>query len=376
MNKIAFAFLPLLAAAFIIPDDSYRQKNPSGTYHTEQFDGPYVLYSDAKIFIKYIHDSHGAKLVKADSIPISEKASLSLTVLTDEPGKTFTVKLKSQLQNEKTDFSNVSKQFVVSDIEGNFKALRQLLQSNKVIDESFNWTFGNGHLVFTGDFVDRGNQQTEVLWLIYSLEDKAKAAGGYVHYVLGNHEIMNLSGDLRYLNPKYVQTATLLKEHFVTLYGENSELGRWLRTKNVIEKVGEILYCHAGISAAVNRMDLSTSKINKTVRPYYADSTYQYKTPEADTLYSDLGPFWYRGYYYGDTRASHSQVDSTLSAYRVKHVATGHTVVADTISFLYNGKVINTDVHHAKGHTEALLIEDGNYYRVTPQGEKFRVMGR
>ena len=122
MNKIAFAFLPLLAAAFIIPDDSCRQKNPFGTYHTEQFDGPYVLYSDAKIFIKYIHDSHGAKLVKADSIPISEKASLSLTVLTDEPGKTFTVKLKSQLQNEKTDFSNVSKQFVVSDIEGNFKA--------------------------------------------------------------------------------------------------------------------------------------------------------------------------------------------------------------------------------------------------------------
>ena len=106
-----------------------------------------------------------------------------------------------------------------------------MLQNNGVIDKDFNWTFGNGHLVLTGDFVDRGEQVTEVLWLIYALEDKAKEAGGYVHYVLGNHEIMNMSGDLRYLNKKYVDNAALLNAHFVTLYGENSELGRWLRTK-------------------------------------------------------------------------------------------------------------------------------------------------
>ena len=64
--------------------------------------------------------------------------------------------------------------FVVSDIEGEFKAFRQLLQGNNIIDENFNWTFGNGHLVLTGDFVDRGTLVTEVLWLIYSLEEKAK----------------------------------------------------------------------------------------------------------------------------------------------------------------------------------------------------------
>lgn len=64
------------------------------------------------------------------------------------------------------------------------------------------------------------------------------------------------------------------------------------------------------------------------------------------------------------------QVDSTLSKYGVKHIATGHTVIADTISVLYKGRVLNMDVHHAKGHSEALLLEDGKYYRVNAVGEK------
>ncbi len=375
MNKIAIAFLPFLLAGFILPDDRCKKVTSASKYTIDQSDGPYVLYKNDKVYVKYIFDENGIKSVKQDSIAESQKENLTLTILTDEPGKTFEVKLKKHLQNEKTEFSDVSNRFIVSDIEGNFRAFRQLLQGNKIIDENFNWAFGNGHLVLTGDFVDRGNQQTEVLWLIYSLEEKAKAAGGYVHYVLGNHEIMNLSGDLRYLHSKYVSNAVLLQENFVSLLGENSELGRWLRTKNVMEKVGDILFCHGGISAAVNRMDFSTSKINKLVRPFYADTTYQYNTPQIDTLYSDNGPFWYRGYYYG-VKASNMQVDSTLSMYKVKHVATGHTVIADTISVLYNGKVINTDVHHAKGHIEALLIENGNYYRATSLGERFLMMSR
>ncbi len=375
MNKLAFAFLPLSAAGFILADNISSSKKSVEAYHVSQLDGPYVSYNGDKVFVKYIMNDHGKKMVKQDSMPLSEKPNLSLNVLTDEEGKTFPVKLKKELENEKSEFSKVSKQFIVSDIEGNFGAFRKLLQANNVIDANFNWTFGKGHLVLTGDFVDRGTQQTEVLWLIYSLEEKAKAAGGYVHYVLGNHEIMNMSGDLRYLDAKYLEHASLLNENFTALYGDNTELGRWLRTKNVVEKVGDILFCHAGISAIVNKMDISTAKINKLVRPYFADSSSNYSTPEAEILYSDLGPFWYRGYYYG-VKASTMQIDSTLSAYKVKHIATGHTVIADTISVLYNGKVLNTDVHHAKGHTEALFIEDGKYYRATATGEKFQVINR
>ncbi len=372
MKKLYFSLLPLFLAGYVFinnsPANDHKHNSPG-----MQSDGPYVLYRNGQIFTKYILGDSGMKTVKVDSFPLAQKVDISLVILTDEPGKTFTVKLKKELTAEKSEHNKVNKQFVVSDIEGNFGAFRKLLQANGVIDENFNWTFGDGHLVLTGDFVDRGIQQTEVLWLIYSLEEKADAAGGHVHYVLGNHEIMNMNGDLRYLNAKYTEGNSLMNEHHMTLYGDNSEIGRWLRTKNVVEKVGNILYAHGGISQTVNNLDLGAPRINKMARPYYPDTTYKYDDPKTDVLFSDEGPFWYRGYYHGAAKATASQIDSTLSLFKVKHIATGHTVIADTISMLFGGKVFNTDVHHAKGHTEGLLIENGKYYRVKQSGEKFLI---
>ena len=261
MKKAAFAFLPFLFVGFILPTENCRQSTPAMIEKNvieHQSDGPYVSYWGDKIYVKYIVEENGKQKVKEEKFTLAQKSGISLSVMTDEPGKFFTVKLKSELKNEKNEYSTkISKQFVVSDIEANFRAFRKLLQAGNVIDEHFNWIFGEGHLVLTGDFVDRGDQQTEVLWLIYSLEEKAKAAGGHVHYILGNHEIMNMNGDLRYLNRKYSDNAAMLFEDFNILYGENYEMGRWLRTKSVIEQVGDVLFCHAGISAAVNKMDVS-----------------------------------------------------------------------------------------------------------------------
>jgi hypothetical protein len=370
MKKKRLLAIPLLLAGFVLPDEKCGNADDSPPVMAALPDGPYVLYKNNSIVAKYIADENGTMMARIDSIPVSDRDKLQLTVATDEAGKRFTVALKDQLVTEKTEYPHVNRQFVISDIEGNFRAFRKMLQVNGIIDTALNWTFGEGHLVLTGDYFDRGNQVTEVLWLIYTLEEKAKAAGGYVHFILGNHEIMNMSGDLRYVHKKYIDNSLLLKEKYETLFSEQSELGRWLRTKNVMEKIGDVLYAHGGISSAVNRMALSAEQTNQLIRPWYADSTYQYNDPRVDTLYSDWGPFWYRGYYAG-VRASHGQLDSTLSKYAVKHVATGHTVIADTVSMLYGGKLFNTDVHHARGISEALYIENSAYYRVTLSGEKF-----
>ena len=96
---------------------------------------------------------------------------------------------------------------VVSDLEGNHDSFLAFLTANGVIDDAGNWSFGDGHLVFDGDIVDRGDQVTELLWSIHRLQREAKAAGGRVHYVLGNHETMVMAGDLRYIHPKYVVTS-------------------------------------------------------------------------------------------------------------------------------------------------------------------------
>jgi hypothetical protein len=186
---------------------------------------------------------------------------------------------------------------------------------------------------------------------------------------------MNLSGDLRYVTPKYVLDAELLGENYTYgLYGKNSELGRWLRTKNIIEKIGDILFSHAGISAEMNRMYVpSLNRINEIARPYYTDRTYIYNDQRLAVIFGEAGPLWYRGYYSGSPLASVDQIDNTLAVFNVKHIVTGHSIVADTISFFHDGKVINLDVHHSGGHSEALFIEGEKQFRMTKDGEKFQL---
>ncbi|OYW19706.1 MAG: hypothetical protein B7Z54_03155, partial [Sphingobacteriales bacterium 12-47-4] len=61
---------------------------------------------------------------------------------------------------------------------------------------------------------------------------------------------------------------------------------------------------------------------------------------------------------------------NVLNWYNVSRIITGHTIVADTISVHYGGKVINTDTKHAEGKSEALLLEGDHYYRVNQEGKR------
>ena len=99
------------------------------------------------------------------------------------------------------------------------------------IDKNLDWAFGKGHLVILGDVFDRGAEVTELLWLIRKLEQQALEAGGMVHFVLGNHEFMTMQNDLRYINKKYRRTEQLLNTSYPDLYGINTVMGRWLRSK-------------------------------------------------------------------------------------------------------------------------------------------------
>ena len=368
-NAIVFT---TLFAFFIAQNAEKKIYMKKRSTEATTIDGPYVLYRNDSVFVKYIEDNSGTRSVKTDSMPASMSSNINLQVNTDIPGKTFTVQLKQKLSEEKSEYKGVKKMLVISDIEGNFEAFRKLLQGNKVIDENFNWTFGKDHLVLVGDFVDRGKMVTEVLWLIYSLEEKAKAAGGYVHYILGNHEIMNMANEIDYVNERYIQHAQLMNKPYMQLFGPNAEIGRWLATKNVVERVGNTLFTHAGISGYMNLLNLSLKELNEITRPFYTDTTYKYPDDRLNLIYSDFGPFWYRNYYKAP-RANISQIDSTLDIYGVRTISTGHTIIANEIRSLYNGKLYNTDVHHADGHSEALLIDNGKFWRVNNTGEKFDI---
>jgi hypothetical protein len=283
----------------------------------------------------------------------------------------FNTPLKKVYKVERSTFRNPSKIFVVSDIEGQYEYFKQLLQAAGVMDKGFKWTFGKGALVVVGDVFDRGNQVTECLWLIYHLEEEAKKDGGHVHYILGNHEVMNMNGDHRYVNPKYIELAKQKDTSYHSFYNQQTELGRWLRTKNIMEKVGDHLFVHGGVSQEINELRQNIDSIN-TIARYYYDQPAESMPPQEQLLLLDDGPLWYRGYFM-DPRATKEQVDSTLKLFRVKKIIIGHTPV-ERISTFYDGKVINVDVPHAKGASEGLFIEDKKYYRVNLKGEKELLM--
>jgi len=285
----------------------------------------------------------------------------------------FSVQLKQTLKEEKTSYEQPTRLFVVSDIEGEYQRFKTLLCAAGVMDKDFNWTFGRGHLAVCGDVFDRGSEVTECLWLIYYLEEKAKESGGYVHFLLGNHELMHFNGDLRYTNPKYLNLAKQKGVSYRRFYSEQTELGRWLHTKNIVEKIGNLLLVHGGISQAVNQWGESLDLINAVARRHYGSSSEILPMPEARLLLFDEGPLWYRGYYRG-LLASQAQVDSTLKLFGVERIITGHTPVEQIRSF-YKGKVFNVDVPHAKGGSEGLLIEDNKFYRLGLHGSKDLLLG-
>jgi len=100
-------------------------------------------------------------------------------------------------QADQWHFSGVERIVAVSDIHGAYDALVATLQEADVVDNKLAWSGGKTHFVITGDVLDRGPDSRRVMDLIIRLEHEAPLAGGRVHQLLGNHEVMNLIGDLR-----------------------------------------------------------------------------------------------------------------------------------------------------------------------------------
>lgn len=284
----------------------------------------------------------------------------------------FSFRLQETQNNEPSEFKEAEKLFVVSDIEGNFVQFYKLLVRAGVVSPTLQWIFGEGHLVILGDCFDRGDQVTECLWLIYSLEEKAKRVGGYVHFILGNHEVMNMSGDWRYVHQRYAPDSHATGTGPSALYYANDELWKWLRTKNIIEKVGPFLFVHAGISREILDLKLSISELNDLARLYYQTALDDANTTSLARLLidSDYSPLWYRGYYEGS--ADKELIKDTLRHFKCYVIITGHTI-QETITPYFSKRVFNVDTDHANNLSEGLLMAKNKFYRITIDGRKEKI---
>jgi Calcineurin-like phosphoesterase len=337
-----------------------------------QCEGPYVEYWKNQVIIRSIDVNNKVIL---DSFPVSEKEGHPVTIhFSNHSGWDFSVPFQKKITIEPFSWGNSDRIMAFSDIEGEFDSFRGLLIANKVMDEKYQWIFGQGHLVICGDLFDRGNDVAAELWLLYKLEGEAKDSGGYVHTILGNHDIMNLSGDFRYVQPKYFERAKRMGTEYRQLYGSKTELGRWLRSKNLIEKINASLFLHAGIAPEVLALQWPLNKINSDCRKYYDLGMQPERFPNKDIwsfFDGDLSPFWYRGYF-TEPRATQGLVDSTLSFYQCRKIIVGHDII-DSVASFYQGKVIGIDVNEHEHNSQGLLIEGNLYYKIDLTGNKYLI---
>jgi hypothetical protein len=333
-------------------------------------EGPYVFYRGDHIIIRSI-DSKGKPRKESFSAHDKEHHSLSVC-FSNHAGWDFTVPFRKEIKNEPCIWGQVDKLIAFSDIEGEFEAFRNLLIANQVMDSLYHWTFGGGHLVICGDLFDRGRDVAAQLWLLYKLEDEARESGGYVHTLLGNHDIMNLSGDLRYVQAKYFDRAKQMGVEYADFYDKDSELGRWLRSKNIIERIGDNLCLHGGISPEILALQWPLDSVNTRCRPFYDQGDHPENFVDKDIWKffdgDNISPFWYRSYF-AYPRATQGLVDSTLALYRCRRIIVGHDIL-DNVSTFYQGKVIGIDVNEHEGHEQGLLIEEDKIFRIDVSGKK------
>lgn len=330
-------------------------------------DGPYIFWQENKAIIKYVFESE----VFSKEITFQDTEQIKFTI--DEFEQSYLVSPQPP-KAESSVFEDVARIFILSDIHGQYERFVEILKANHVIDEELIWQWGDGHLVVLGDVLDRGPKVTEALWLIHKLEKQAEKKGGKVHFSLGNHEMMVLQKDYRYVHEKYKKTAEeYFKISITELFGKDTEFGRWFRTKNTIFKINDILFVHAGIHPTFLEMEFSLQTINNIIQENLDSPREILKSnDDLNFLFGSFGPFWYRGYFYDYKDLPilpELEFEKILNEFEVSEMVVGHTTF-DNISTFYHDRLFAVDSGIKYGtEGEALVWKDGIFYRATSDGE-------
>jgi hypothetical protein len=208
--------------------------------------------------------------------------------------------------------------------------------------------------------MDRGPQVTESLWFLYKLEKEAALAGGKVHTMLGNHELMVMHGDIGYINPKYRYTSGITQTPYPDFFNSQTILGKWLRSKNIVTVINDFGFVHGGFSEKVIEKEKSLSTINDLFKNEIipnrnvVDDT----TSFLSMLYFDNGPLWYRDYA-NPEGFDESTADNILEALQIKSIVVGHTSMPKIVS-IHEEKILLVDSSIKFGKTGELLVYEND----------------
>lgn len=333
-------------------------------------DGPYIISTeDGSSIVYYVCDG---ELLQQSFEPTD---TLRFKGLCSDSTVEFVAPIKQpQIQSAKD--TDVKQFLAISDIHGAYDEFVAMLKATKVIDTNGDWSWDSGQLIINGDVFDRGAKVTEALWLIFRLEQQAQAAGGKVHFILGNHEVMVMQGDERYVNQKYqdgIVAKTGLSHQ--NLFGPNSLLGKWLRSKSVMVQINDVLFVHAGVSPDLIDKFKTIEDVNELLRRSLDIPRDELASGSNEKfLYGSRGPIWERGLVWDMEdkypRTTPEQVDAILAHFGVSKIVVGHCE-GDNIECEYDCKVITLDIPVENENAfQALLYENNLFYRIETNGQR------
>ncbi len=281
-------------------------------------------------------------------------------------------------------WEGVERIVAVGDLHGDFENYLATLRAAGIVDKKGNWSGGATHLVQTGDIPDRGPDTAKIIEHIRTLAKQARRKGGHVHNLIGNHEAMNVYGDLRYVSEgEYEAFVTRrsagLRDRYFELYmksfeaqdpesfavlpedfrnrwnashplgwvehrqawdpswNPDGEFATWVLDNKVAVRINDNLFVHGGISGFYCRNSLAslTEKVSDELRNFDPGSS--------RILQDEFGPLWYRGLAGVEPAAPPETVDAILDHHGARRIVIGHTPTRGVVWPRYDGKVVMID---------------------------------
>lgn len=307
-------------------------------------------------------------------------------------------------QIDEYQWEGVERIVAVGDVHGDYDNYLATLMAAGLVDRKGKWTGGAAHLVQTGDIPDRGPDTQKIIEHIGKLDKQAQRKGGRVHNLIGNHESMNVYGDLRYVHEGEYQAFTdrrseSLRDRYYGLYLESlkaqqpekyaslpenfrdqwnleyplgwvehrqawdpawnpeGEYAQWVLNNKVAVRINDTVFLHGGISGfyCQNSLASLTEMVLERLRNFDPANT--------GILEDEYGPLWYRGLSGEAPEAPVETVDAILARHGIRHIAVGHTPTSGVIWPRYDGKVVMIDTGISQAYGGYV-----GYLEITPDG--------
>ena len=255
----------------------------------------------------------------------------------------------------------------IGDLHGDLLATRAALRLAGAIDDKDHWIGGKLVVVQTGDQLDRGDGEHAILDLLDRLADEARAAGGALIPLDGNHEVMNVQLDFRYVTDAGFKDfaaapgapdprAGALPEaqrSRAGAFAPGGPFAKRLARRGIIAVVGDTVFVHGGLLPKHVRYGID--RMNREVSAWMDGSARE--IPAIVT--AEDGPIWLRRYSAAADADDCRVLKETLAMIPARRMVVGHTVQRGGISAACAEQVWRIDVGLSSfygGKTEVLEI--------------------